>query len=177
MSDLTDHRNTALQTAADLYRTNWRGDAAADELLIATATAVLGWLTQPVPTIDAAATLARHDTQIHLLRRQIMATAEEFATRLDTASNAIAAEIRQVRDELAAALGSVAGSNQAAVDAALAKLDGPISRVEALGTDPANPVPAPTSDPAQPVPPAPEPAPATDPNAPAPVDPNAPPAV
>lgn len=83
----------------------------------------------------------RNEEAIRELRRNLMATAEEFATRLNAATDEVAADLQSVRDELRAALEGVETSNQAAVDAALSKLDAPIARLESLGQDPANPVP------------------------------------
>lgn len=85
--------------------------------------------------------LAALTQQITELETRLMATAEEFATRLDTASNEIAAELQSLRGQLQSLKDQIPAAQQAAVDAALAQLDGPIARLEALGQDPANPVP------------------------------------
>lgn len=90
---------------------------------------------------DVQRDLARHDNALLELRRKIMATAEEFAGRLDAATNEVAGDLAGLRSDLEALRDSVDASNQAAVDAALARLDAPIARLEALGQDPVNPVP------------------------------------
>jgi chromosome segregation ATPase len=100
----------------------------------------------------ALAALAQANNQ---LKESLMATAEEFATRLDNATNEIAADLQSLRDQLQAVRDEIPAAQQAAVDTALAQLDAPIARLEALGQDPQNPVPEPTPEPA----PAPEPAP------------------
>ncbi len=107
----------------------------------------MSWLDQllsPWRNFEALrADVARHDLSIIELRRAIVATAEEFASRLNAATDEVARDLQSVRDELRSALEGVEVSNQAAVDAALAKLDQPIARLEALGQDPSNPVPDP----------------------------------
>lgn len=92
--------------------------------------------------------VARHETLIADLRRFTVATAEDFAARLNAATDEVARDLQSVRDELRAALEGVETSNQAAVDAALAKLDAPIQRLEQLGQDSSNPVPDPVDEPA-----------------------------
>lgn len=84
------------------------------------------------------------------IRGEIMATAEEFATRLDAATNEVASDLAGVRAELENLRGQVDGAAAAAVDAALAQLDAPIARLEALGQDPQNPVPDPEPAPEDP---------------------------
>lgn len=86
----------------------------------------------------------------------LMASAEEFAARLNTATDEIASDLQSLRDQLQAVRDEIPAAQQAAVDSALAQLDAPIARLEALGQDPADPVPSPD--------PAPEPAPAVDEN-------------
>lgn len=98
-------------------------------------------------------------TRLTRLENIIMATAEDLAARIDAATNEVASDLKAVRDELAAVAAAAEVDKQAAVDAALAKLDAPIARLEALGADPADPVPAP--EPADE--PADEPAPTPDP--------------
>ena len=71
----------------------------------------------------------------------LMATAEEFATRLNTATDEIASDLQALRDALQAVRDEIPAAQQAAVDSALAQLDAPIARLEALGQDPANPIP------------------------------------
>lgn len=115
-----------------------RSDAAPVSCLSALASAVLApWRDLAVLRAD----VARHELSFIELRSTIVATAEEFATRLNAATDEVAADLQSVRDELRAALEGVETSNQAAVDAALGKLDAPIARLEALGQDPQNPVP------------------------------------
>jgi hypothetical protein len=75
------------------------------------------------------------------LKGHVMATADELVARLDAATNEISEDLQEVRDDLAAALAGVEHAKRAAVDEALAKLDGPIARLEAMGADPADPVP------------------------------------
>ena len=101
------------------------------------------------------------------MKGQLMATAEEFATRLNAATDEIAADLQALRDQLQAVRDEIPAAQQAAVDEALAKLDAPIARLEALGQDPADPVPSP--EPAPEPTPEPAPAPVDDP-VPAPVD-------
>jgi hypothetical protein len=72
---------------------------------------------------------------------RLMATAEEFATRLNTATDEIASDLQALRDQLQSVRDEIPAAQQAAVDSALAQLDAPIARLEALGQDPANPVP------------------------------------
>ncbi len=87
-----------------------------------------------------------------------MTTAESLAARIDAATNEVASDLTAVRDALAAALANADASTQEAVNAELAKLDGPIARLEALGADEADPVPAPVEyAPAEPAPVDPEP--------------------
>jgi vacuolar-type H+-ATPase subunit I/STV1 len=100
----------------------------------------------------ALAALAQANNQ---LKESLMATAEEFATRLDNATNEIAADLQSLRDQLQAVRDEIPAAQQAAVDTALAQLDAPLAREQARGQDPPNPVPEPTPEPA----PAPEPAP------------------
>ncbi len=77
------------------------------------------------------------------MKGTLMATAEEFATRLNDATNEVAADLQTLRTELEGVRDQIPAAQQAAVDAALAKLDEPIARLEALGQDPSNPVPDP----------------------------------
>ena len=69
-----------------------------------------------------------------------MATADEtlttLSTRLNDATNEIAADLQRLRDQLAL-LGEAV-----VAPATLAALDAHISRLEGLGVDPADPVPA-----------------------------------
>jgi len=74
---------------------------------------------------------------------EIMArTAEETAARIDAATNEIVADIRAGRDDIAALKQQMDAGTAAAVDEALAKLDTPIGRLEAAGSDPGDPVPS-----------------------------------
>lgn len=103
----------------------------------------LDWMVAPWTTLsDIQAQICRLQLQVLDIKGMVMATAEEFAARLDNATNELASDLQAVRDDLAAALADVDAEKQAAVDEALAKLDGPISRLEALGADPADPVPS-----------------------------------
>lgn len=79
---------------------------------------------------------------------QLVATAEEFATRLNTATDEIASDLQALRDQLQSVRDEIPAAQQAAVDSALALLDAPIARLEALGQDPTNPVPDPEPTPA-----------------------------
>jgi hypothetical protein len=88
--------------------------------------------------------LSRH---IEHMEELIMATTAEIIARLDAATNEVAADLQAVRDALTAALVDVDAAKRAAVDEALAQLDAPIARLEALGADPANPVPDPEPTP------------------------------
>lgn len=90
---------------------------------------------------DVQAQITRLQIQHSEMRSQIMATAEEYAARLDAATNEVASDLQSVRDELAALRDGLEVDKQAAVDAALVHLDAPIARLEALGQDPADPVP------------------------------------
>jgi chromosome segregation ATPase len=101
-------------------------------------------------TVHAVA-LAALAQENHQLKENLMATAEEFAQRLDVATNEIATDLQSLRDQLQAVRDQIPAAQQAAVDTALAQLDAPIARLEALGQDPADPIPGPA--------PAPEPAP------------------
>jgi hypothetical protein len=104
----------------------------------------LAWLHAPWTVLsDVQRDIARHDNALLELRRLLMATAEEFAARLDAATNEVANDLAGLRSDLESLRDSVDESNQAAVDAALARLDAPIARLEALGQDPADPIPAP----------------------------------
>jgi predicted nucleic acid-binding Zn-ribbon protein len=101
------------------------------------------------------AALAALSQKIHNLEGNLMATAEEFATRLNTATDEIASDLQALRDQLQSVRDEIPAAQQAAVDAALTKLDAPIARLEALGQDPQNPVPddeQPTPEPAPPTP-------------------------
>lgn len=91
------------------------------------------------------ATVLAISTLIHKIEslEDRMATAAELVARIDTATNEVASDLRTVRDELAALRDSIPAAQQAAVDSALTALEAPISRLEALGQDPADPVPAP----------------------------------
>lgn len=79
----------------------------------------------------------RHEMQ--LLKENVMATAAEYAARVDAATSELANDLKAVRDRLTAVEAAAEGDKQAAVDAALAELDGPISRLEALGRDEVTP--------------------------------------
>lgn len=111
--------------------------------------APVSWLSALASTVLAPwrelrslhALVAGNTQSITNLRRDLVATADDFAARLNAATDEVAADLQSVRDELRTALEGVETSNQAAVDAALGKLDAPIARLEALGQDPANPVP------------------------------------
>lgn len=81
--------------------------------------------------------------------RSDMATAAEYAARVDNATNELADDLKAVRGRLVAVEQASESEKQAAVDAALAELDGPIGRLEQLGREDDAPaeVPAePTSD-------------------------------
>lgn len=67
--------------------------------------------------------------------RRDMATAAEYAARVDAATTELANDLKGVRDRLAAVEQASEADKQAAVDAALAELDGPIGRLEQLGRD------------------------------------------
>lgn len=90
-----------------------------------------------------AVALAALVQMIHNMEESLMATAEEFATRLNTATDEVANDLKDLRDQLQAVRDEIPAAQQAAVDDALTKLDAPIARLEALGQDPANPVPDP----------------------------------
>jgi hypothetical protein len=79
--------------------------------------------------------------------RSDMASAAEYAARVDAATNELASDLSAIRDRLAAVEQASEADKQAAVDAALAELDGPISRLESLGRDDA---PAEPESPAEP---------------------------
>jgi ABC-type transporter Mla subunit MlaD len=93
-----------------------------------------------------------HDIPARLahLERLLMATADDLAARIDTATNEVAADLADVRNALAEAVANADAATQAAVNAELAKLDAPISRLEALGADPTDPVPSPEPAPQEP---------------------------
>jgi hypothetical protein len=70
------------------------------------------------------------------LRRQIMAVSAQiqaFSDRVNTATNEIAADLKALRDKIAA------GTALTPEDVAV--LDGLASRLEAMGADPSDPVP------------------------------------
>lgn len=89
--------------------------------------------------------------KIHQLEVLIMASTAEIVARLDAATNEVASDLAAVRDQLTAALADVDAAKRSAVDEALAQLDAPIARLEALGSDPADPVPV-VADPPTPEP-------------------------
>lgn len=105
------------------------------------------WLTEPWHRscgefdIHLLRTVARLSDRITHLET-LMATVTEIVTRLDTATNEVAADLATIKDQLTAALADVDAAKRAAVDEALAMLDAPIARLEALGADPADPVPS-----------------------------------
>lgn len=113
---------------------------------------------QTTSTVALAALVQK----ISSLEGQLMATADEFATRLNTATDEIASDLQALRAQLQTVRDEIPAAQQVAVDEALAKLNAPIARLEALGQDPANPVPdpEPTPEPGGGVDPAPEPTPA-----------------
>lgn len=86
------------------------------------------------------------DSSIASLRRliksqgdAIMATQAEFGavlTRIDTATNEVAADLQALRDQIAGA--GMSAEDEAAI---LAGLDAAASRLEGIGRDPENPVP------------------------------------
>lgn len=83
------------------------------------------------------------DQTEHITQLGVRVTAtDDLAARLNTATNELASDLAALRDEVAALDGDIA-----------AKFEPLVSRLEAMGADPADPVPAPE---------------------PAPVDPNAP---
>lgn len=61
---------------------------------------------------------------------------DHLVSRLDTATNTVAATLKDLRDKLAA--GGLTAEEEAA---AITSLDGAIARLESLGADPGNPVP------------------------------------
>ena len=79
----------------------------------------------------------------------LMATVEEFAARLDTASTAIGARITDLSARVQEVVDLIPAERRAAVEEALASLDDEAARLEAWGQDPQNPVPdpEPTPDP------------------------------
>lgn len=96
--------------------------------------------------------LAALAQKISNLEGTLMATAEEFATRLNGATDEIARDLQALRDQLQSVRDEIPAAQQAAVDDALAKLDAPIARLEALGQDPQNPVPDPGTGGSEPAP-------------------------
>jgi predicted nucleic acid-binding Zn-ribbon protein len=132
------------------------------QLLIATRTGeqLQQLLTSEGQQAAVVAALAALSQKIHNLEGNLMATAEEFATRLNTATDEIARDLQALRDQLQTVRDEIPAAQQAAVDAALAQLDAPIARLEALGQDPQNPVPDPQPEPGDEEP-SPEPAPPT----------------
>jgi hypothetical protein len=81
------------------------------------------------------------------LESQIMASKEEVLGRLDSATNEVAADLTDLRDRLQQAIVDKDQAVQDAVNAVLGDFDAPISRLEAIGQDPANPVPDPEPTP------------------------------
>ncbi len=78
-------------------------------------------------------------SRLHRMERLIMTSADNLAARIDAATNEVAADLTAVRDALAAALANADAATQDAVNAELAKLAGPIARLEALGPAPLPP--------------------------------------
>lgn len=69
---------------------------------------------------------------ITTLGERIMTATDDLAARLNAATNELASDLAALRDEVANLDGAVA-----------AKFEPIVSRLEAMGTDPADPVPAP----------------------------------
>jgi predicted nucleic acid-binding Zn-ribbon protein len=88
-----------------------------------TSTVALAALAQKITTMEAA-----------------MASAADYVARVDNATNEIASDLQTLRDQLQAVRDEIPAAQQAAVDAALTQLDGPISRLEALGQEDDAPV-------------------------------------
>lgn len=84
--------------------------------------------------------------RLERIKELIMSKADDLAARIDAATTKVADELKEVRDELAAAVANTDAATQAAVNEALGKLDAPISRLESLGADSSDPVPAEPGD-------------------------------
>ena len=94
-----------------------------------TSTVALAALAQKIATMEAA-----------------MASAADYVARVDNATSEIASDLQDLRTQLQSVRDEIPAAQQAAVDAALGQLDGPIQRLEALGREddaPVDPEPAP----------------------------------
>lgn len=99
---------------------------------------------QTVSTVALAALTQK----IANMEESQMATAEEFATRLDAASSAIGARITDLTSRVDEVVALIPEERRAAVEEALASLNDEAERLEAWGKDPANPVPPVDEEPA-----------------------------
>jgi hypothetical protein len=87
---------------------------------------------------DVLAGLSTLTTHVHTIQETLMGMRQDYetlVTRIDTATNNVAAVLTQLRDQI--------GSNMTLEEeqAVKASLDAQITRLEALGSNPENPVP------------------------------------
>ncbi len=83
--------------------------------------------------------------QLLNIGRRIMAKIDdvnELLTKIDDETNQVAAEIQQLKDQIA----NSGGISAADADAVVAKLGALQTRLQGLAADPNNPVPAPPAD-------------------------------
>lgn len=96
------------------------------------------WLTAllrvPTDVAEIRMIVGAIPTRLNRIEELIMATAAEYATRIDAATTALATELTDFKQQLTDALNQAGAAGDSAVQAALSQLDGPISRLEKLGT-------------------------------------------
>jgi hypothetical protein len=96
---------------------------------------LLAWYRAPWTELsDVQRDLARHEIALHELRKH-MSAVDDMVARFGAATDEIAADLQALRDEIAGDDAAVA-----------AKFEPLVSRLEALGQDPANPVPEAPAD-------------------------------
>lgn len=77
------------------------------------------------------------------LERAIMATANELVAAFNAATDEVAADLEDLRDQLRQAVADKDQAVQDAVEQVLAQFDQPLTRLQQLGADPDEPIPAP----------------------------------
>lgn len=80
------------------------------------------------------------------LERLIMVRADDLVARLNVATDELAADLSDIRQALRDALADADAATAAAVTEVLDRFEAPISTLEALGADEADPVPAPVDE-------------------------------
>lgn len=71
----------------------------------------------------------------------IMARADDLVSRLNVATNELASDLRDLRDQLEAAIAGADSAVAEAVTGVLDRFESPIATLEAMGADQADPVP------------------------------------